>query len=247
MGRVLLISDVHGNYEALKAVLEHAWRSRFDSVVVLGDLVDYGPDPDLVIDEVRSLKPEAIVRGNHDHAVAYGVDCGCGPATHAASVYTRKAVSLAKLSSNDIKWLASIPTEAEVSVLGLSGVLVVHATPAENLHDYLYPWFDDSRVAESLKGFEGPALLMGHTHHQFILRRLGRYLLINPGSVGQPRDGDPRAAYAIVDSEEARVELRRVKYDVRTVIRKLESVISVEEHLRLLKHLLLKGALPRSS
>ena len=243
MTRILLISDVHGNYEALKAVLNDAHSLRFDEVVVLGDLVDYGPDPDLVVDEVRSLKPRVIVRGNHDHAVGYGVDCGCGPATHAASVYTREEISLKKLSSNDVKWLASLPTGDTLKALGFEGVLAVHATPAEELHDYLYPWFSDDRVASSLKGFEGPALLVGHTHYQFAVRRLGKYLIVNPGSVGQPRDGDPRAAYAIIDDEATAIIFRRVKYDVNATIRKLENLVKVEEHLELLKKLLRTGTL----
>jgi len=243
MTRTLLISDIHGNYEALKAVLNDAHSLRFDEVVVLGDLVDYGPDPDLVVDEVRSLKPKAIVRGNHDHAVGYGVDCGCGPATHAASVYTREEISLKKLSSNDVKWLASLPTKATLKALGLEGVLATHATPAEELHDYLYPWFSDDRVAASLKDFEGPALLVGHTHYQFTVRRLGKYLIVNPGSVGQPRDGDPRAAYAIIDDEATTITFRRVKYDVNATIRKLENLVKVGEHLELLKKLLLTGTL----
>ena len=244
MTRILLISDVHGNYEALKAVLEDAHSLQFDEVVVLGDLVDYGPDPDLVVDEVRSLKPKAIVRGNHDHAVGYGVDCGCGPATHTASVCTREEISLRKLSSSDIKWLASLPTRATLRVLGLSDVLVVHATPAEELHDYLYPWFDDERVARSLEGFKGPAILLGHTHYQFLVRRLGKYLMLNPGSVGQPRDGDPRAAYAIVDGDEVSITLRRVEYDVSTTVKKLENLIKDEGVLHLLKYLLFHGSLP---
>ncbi len=243
MTRILLISDVHGNYEALKAVLNDAYSLRFDEVVVLGDLVDYGPDPDLVVDEVRSLKPKAIVRGNHDHAVGYGVDCGCGPATHAVSVYTREEISLKKLSSNDVKWLASLPIRATLKALGLEGVLAVHATPAEELHDYLYPWFSDDRVAASLKDFEGPALLVGHTHYQFTVRRLGKYLIVNPGSVGQPRDGDPRAAYAIVDDEATTITLRRVKYDINATTRRLENLIKVREHLELLKKLLRTGTL----
>ncbi len=243
MTRILLISDIHGNYEALKAVLNDAHSLRFDEVVVLGDLVDYGPDPDLVVDEVRSLKPRVVVRGNHDHAVGYGVDCGCGPATHAASVYTREEISLKKLSSNDVKWLASLPTGATLKALGFEGALAVHATPAEELHDYLYPWFSDDRVASSLKGFEGPALLVGHTHYQFAVRRLGRYLIVNPGSVGQPRDGDPRAAYAIIDDESTTITFRRVRYDVNATVRKLESLVKVGEHLELLRRLLRTGTL----
>jgi len=245
MTRILLISDIHGNYEALKAVLNDAHSLGFDDVVVLGDLVDYGPDPDLVVDEVRSFKPKAIVRGNHDHAVGYGVDCGCGPATHAASVYTREEISLKKLSSNDVKWLASLPTRATLKTLGLEGVLATHATPAEELHDYLYPWFSDDRVTSSLKDFEGPALLVGHTHYQFTVRRLSKYIIVNPGSVGQPRDGDPRAAYAIIDDETTTITFRRVKYDVNTTMRKLKALVRDESSLRLLEHLLMHGALPR--
>ena len=85
--RILVLSDVRGNVDALKAVVKHA--GKWDYLWVLGDLVDYGPEPHIVVDMIRELKPDVIVRGNHDHAVAYNVDCRCNTATHELSVYTR--------------------------------------------------------------------------------------------------------------------------------------------------------------
>ncbi|MCC6041942.1 MAG: metallophosphoesterase, partial [Desulfurococcaceae archaeon] len=89
--RVLIISDIHGNYDALKTVLETA--RGFDYIWFLGDLVDYGPEPHLVVDLVREIKPEVALMGNHDYAVAYNTDCMCAQELHDLSVYTRLNIS----------------------------------------------------------------------------------------------------------------------------------------------------------
>ena len=114
--RVLVISDVHGNADALRAVLEDA--GRWDDVWVLGDLVDYGPEPQVVVDMVRELRPGLVVRGNHDNAVAFGVDCLCDPKVHELSVYTRQAISARLLSREQVEWLRGLPTTARKSADG---------------------------------------------------------------------------------------------------------------------------------
>ncbi len=233
--RVLVLSDIHANPHALKAVMEDA--PSHDEVIILGDLVDYGPRPAEVIDEVRSFGAR-VVRGNHDEAVAKGIDCGCGPATHHLSVLTRERISYGTLSKADIAWLDTLPYE-----LRLGWGLAVHAAPSNSLYTYVYPWMSNEEVCRELvrgprrlalrrcEGVEGTYLL-GHTHHQFVRRLPGGALIINPGSVGQPRDWDPRAAYAVIelDGDEVRgVCLRRVGYDVGSVVEDLKNYVSGRE------------------
>ncbi|MCD6324429.1 MAG: metallophosphoesterase family protein [Desulfurococcales archaeon] len=229
MTRLLLISDIHGNVESLKAVIESA--PTYDEVLVLGDLVDYGPDPDAVIDIIKELGGK-VVEGNHDHAVVKGVDCRAGPSLHDASVYTRKEITDKKLSRTDLRWLASLPDHVRMD-LGSQTALAVHATPKDRLFKYLQPWLPEEEFKEYV-GEEAPSLiLVGHTHRRFLRPTSFGKVVINPGSVGQPRDGDWRASYAVL-TDEGSVEFFRVKYDVETTIRKLkESVRSDEVFLKL--------------
>ncbi len=232
--RVLVMSDIHGNAEALKAVIDDA--RDYDDVIILGDLVDYGPEPGKVIDEVRSLGARAI-RGNHDEAAVMGIDCRAGPSLHEVSVYTREKITLAQLSRADKAWLGSLPYEIKLD-LGPNEVVAVHASIKDKLFKYLYPWLGDE-VIEDYIPLHGGAVLVGHTHYQF-LRPTGFGLkVVNPGSVGQPRDGDWRAAYLLV-SEEG-ISFRRVKYDVNTVLNKLKELVDVRKYYEVLARILLRG------
>ena len=222
--RILVISDVHGNLPALEAVLGAA--RGYDEVIVLGDLVDYGPWPGEAIDRVRSLGAR-VVRGNHDHAVAYGVDCRCGEATHWLSTWFRENITIPSLSKGDREWLAGLPHR--LTLPGDPGATAVHAAPANPLYAYLHPWLRDQEACRLLspstrlapgetRGCRARGLyLVGHTHYQ-LLRVISGARVVNPGSVGQPRDGDPRASYAIVDLETGEATLARVRYDVDRVI-----------------------------
>ena len=241
--RIAVLADIHGNYDALKAVL--ADLRNIDMCVVLGDLVDYGPEPEEVLDAVRELGCMSV-RGNHDHAVAYGVDCGCGVRTHWVSVLTRKLISKKYLSKESIKYLRNMPLRLE-TYFGGWRALIVHATPSHPLHKYLYPWESTEKFREELAAWgesrSADIALLAHTHHQFI-RVVGGVLVVNPGSVGQPRDGDPRAAYALIDTESGEVCLRRVKYDVSSTLTKLRELLSsyVREY-EFLGKVLLTGSL----
>ncbi|MCE4611545.1 MAG: metallophosphatase family protein [Desulfurococcales archaeon] len=252
MTRYLVISDVHGNLPALKAVLEAV--RRWDDVIVLGDLVDYGPNPGEVIDELRSIGAK-IVRGNHDHAVAYGVDCRCGSDTHWLSVWFRENVTMKLLGGNDLRFLADLPLKLALNVGSMRATLV-HAAPSNPLYDYLYPWLDEESICSMLKSrnlrmrrLEESArcpkglYLVGHTHYQFV-RIVKGALIGNPGSVGQPRDGDPRAPYMILDAESGRIELGRIKYEVESVIRSLEVLRIPEPYLSTLKVMFKEARIP---
>ncbi|MEN2999242.1 MAG: metallophosphoesterase family protein [Acidilobaceae archaeon] len=227
--RVLLLSDIHGNLEALEAVLQNA---RYDEVWVLGDLVDYGPNPAEVIDLVRSLSPTMVLRGNHDDAVGYGVDCGCGEKTHWLSVYSREKYTMKLVTEEQRRWLASLPLR-EQREIGGRRLLAVHASPRNPLHDYLLP----SLPAEELRRMLSVGLGMrasrlvnanivvsGHTHvpADFVVEGIR---VINPGSVGQPRDGDPRASYGILDTESWEFRVFRVDYPREKTLEKLKPYV----------------------
>ncbi len=234
--RILVVSDIHGNIDALKAVVNSI--KNIDNVIVLGDLVDYGPDPDLVVDFVRE-HGYAVVMGNHDFAAAYNEDCRCGPATKELSVYTRKNITLRKLSRSDLQYLSSLPKELTIE-LGSRRVLCVHATPRDPLFRYLYPWASPTDVKEEIasiaQGYD--LILLGHVHHQYLRMHRGLWIA-NPGSVGQPRDGDPRAAVAI--ASENGITFTRVKYDIEPVLRKLREVIDREDIYARLSLILREG------
>ncbi len=233
--RYLVLSDIHGNLDALEAVLQQADRAGYDRVLVLGDLVGYGARPNEVIDRIRALDPAAIIRGNHDK-VASGVEeaDGFNPIAQEAAEWTYRALTPANRA-----FLAACP----------AGPLFVDAE-TEICHGA--PDDEDAYVASelaalrALKQAQRHVCFYGHTHIPVAFRMTetgfdfltgqgddpvaaigdaesvqwqleiekGTRYLINPGSVGQPRDGDPRAAFAIFDRENAVVSFHRTPYAV---------------------------------
>lgn len=226
MAPYLIVSDIHGNYEALEAVLEDA-RGRYDRILCLGDLVGYGADPNQVADWARS-NVVSIVRGNHDRACT-GSDLleYFNPSARASALWTRDELTAG--NSNYLEHLARGPLR--VTHNGDSGVDLgfdlVHGSPLDE-DEYLVDVNDVQFLGESL---ETKLTFFGHTHLQggflFAPRSVKRitpdrilqlepdyYYLVNPGSVGQPRDGDPRAAYALYSPADRTIEYRRVPYDI---------------------------------
>ncbi len=226
--RFLVLSDVHANLEALEAVLA-AGRS-WSQVLVLGDLVGYGADPNAVVERVRALPIAAIVRGNHDKVAAglAPVDT-FNPVARHAIVWTART-----LTAENRTWLASLP-HGPVQVD--ADVEVCHGAPFDE-DFYVFDELDAQRAGASATG---RLCLMGHTHVQGIFR-LGQYVsaertsarapfafdygafgraLVNCGAVGQPRDGDPRAAYGVLDTDAHVLTLGRVSYDIETAKAKI--------------------------
>ena len=203
--RILLLADIHANWPALKAIQEP-----FDVCLVLGDLVDYGLDPTPCIDWVRR-KATHVVRGNHDHGVAQFVRVQGKNGFKYLTGVTRE-VTQERILPDDRRFLASLPVSKRVTIDGLR-FLLVHATPRDPLDEYSIA--DVDFWSRRLADVEAQVICVGHTHHPYILE-VGDKLVINPGSVGQPRDGDPRASYAIIENQ--RVELRRVEYNVEDTV-----------------------------
>lgn len=226
--RYLVLSDVHANLEALEAVLavERSW----SQVLVLGDLVGYGGDPNAVVERVRQLPIAAIVRGNHDK-VATGlasVDT-FNPVARQAILWTART-----LTADNHAWLAALPQGPAAFDADIE---VCHGAPFDE-DFYVFDELDAQRAGASASR---PLCLLGHTHVQGIFR-LGQYVsaertsarvpypfhyatisraLVNCGAVGQPRDGDPRAAYGVLDTDAKVLTLGRVAYDVESAQAKI--------------------------
>jgi putative phosphoesterase len=199
--RIGIVSDIHANLPALEAVLEDM--PAVDEIVCGGDVVGYNPWPRACLERVRELAT-VTVQGNHDRTVET-------PGRYAGNRMAEAGLERAKeeLSAAQLEWLAALP---RTETFGDGRYLLVHSHP-ERLGAYVYP-----RQFPELRPYveEYDGLVLGHTHIQHEARIDDR-LVLNPGSVGQPRDEDPRAAYAVLDTETGELDLRRVEYDIQTV------------------------------
>lgn len=223
--RYAVISDVHGNLEALKTVLKDIKKKKITDILFLGDAVGYGPDPDECV-EILNSECNVLLAGNHDWAVLGLTDIDFfNPYAKAAILWTR-----GKISKENFAILKTFLISKEIED---KKIFLVHSTPKEPEEwHYLLTLWD---AAVNFHYFDNKICLLGHSHHPFIIERLPsgemvtyrneakigdteRYI-INVGSVGQPRDGDPRACYAVIDNES--VKLHRVEYDIEKTQNKM--------------------------
>ncbi|AKB83224.1 hypothetical protein MSBR3_2646 [Methanosarcina barkeri 3] len=215
--RILLIADIHANYEALETVLKVS----HDRVICLGDIVDYGPDPDKCVDLMR-MKGIPVIRGNHDNAVAFKVDCQCGYKYKHLSIATRE-YTWKILNRPEIEYLQKLPLVIKEEIDGKS-LYLTHASP-RSMFEYIKPETQDDEIQnminEAAEPVETGFLIVGHSHIP-MNRKLGNLTIINPGSVGQPRNGDPRASCAVFDTENGEVEYLRLDYDINSVCAKIK-------------------------
>ena len=205
--RIGVLSDIHGNRVALEAILDDLDGRDVDALVHAGDVVGYNPWPAACLDALRE-RGIPTVMGNHDRAVASGTAFRFNDMARAGVEYARE-----QLSEEELEWLADRPDERfEFD----ERVHIVHGHP-DDPDRYTYP---GEFAADMIRG-EADILVMGHTHvqgHAVFEDRRRKTIVMNPGGVGQPRDGDPRAAYAIVDLDAVDVEEYRIEYDVDRVI-----------------------------
>ncbi len=223
--RIAVLSDVHGNLPALEAMLEAL--KPYDALWQLGDIVGYGPQPDEVV--ARLIEENAVgVRGNHDSAAIGALE------TDAFNDDARTAVewTAARISPATRDWLAALPLRSVDEPFTL-----VHGSPRDPTWEYVY----SAGVARAnLPLFETTHCLVGHTHVPLIFRQRsgkvegvhvkgemtyalgGERLVVNPGSVGQPRDGDPRASALLLDTDAGTLDWRRVEYSIERVQRLME-------------------------
>jgi predicted phosphodiesterase len=228
--RFLILSDIHANWEALEAVSADATTRGFDLVLCLGDVVGYGPNPNEVTEWVTN-HADVVVRGNHDRACTNAGSHGSfHPIAQHSSNWTKE-----QLLPCHADWLAQLPR----GPLQVDNFDLVHGAPDDE-DRYL---FDTGEATASLRHAPEQVTFFGHTHVQggFVGRRLhggtevSRFhkvpaqlalewdslYLLNPGSVGQPRDGDPRAAYCIYEAHKSVAHFYRVDYDIRTAQEKI--------------------------
>ena len=197
-----LISDVHSNFVALEAVLNQIDVEGVDAIICAGDIVGYNSQPNQVIDEIRRRAIQCIM-GNHDEAVILPVQERTMNSLAAFAVRWTKR----RLTGVNTRFLESLK-----QTLTFDGFAVYHGSPFDP-YEYIYEDQVDERLAlASSSRFT----VLGHTHVPFV-RRLSGATVINPGSVGQPRDGDARASYAIVEGD--KIEIRRVPYDIESIVR----------------------------
>lgn len=212
--KMLLISDIHGNWPALQAVL--AAEPDADQILCLGDLVNYGPQPaECVAWAMKTLTPEWLMQGNHDRAVARDEDARSSTPYKALAAATQE-LSRRVLTPEMKQFLAGLQP---LQRFKLNEVVCAacHAVPSDPLYAYLPENASVPLWESELNGIGWPDFLfIGHTHKPAKIR-YRRTLVVNPGSVGQPKDGDPRAAYAVW--EDGEVSLRRAAYDVEETIR----------------------------
>ncbi|ACS33705.1 Metallophosphoesterase, MJ0912 type [Thermococcus gammatolerans EJ3] len=216
---IALISDIHSNLEALEAVWNEIKDA--DAFLCMGDLIGYGASPNEVVDFVRrqmERRTFLCVRGNHDNAIAFGADWGFNP-------YARQAVRWHQrvMTIENLEFLRRLPVRQLFEDDTGRSYILIHGSPRAPLDEYLFPWLPESEFKAVLSYVRQDDLLVGHTHVPMLKVIEGRRI-INPGSVGQPRDGNWRASYAIIDTEREppdNIEFHRVEYDVEEAARKI--------------------------
>ncbi len=234
--RVLVISDIHANYTALLAVLKDA--GQVDETWCLGDLIGYGPDPNAVVEEIRGIPNLTSMLGNHDVAVIGRMPFESFNGDARRSLLYHEKV----LTADNMDFLRTLPSNTKVH----QDVTLAHGSPRDPIWEYI---LNALSARLNFDHFNTPWCFVGHSHIQFMFAlnektdrvtieqtkpdkpvKLGRKLILNPGSVGQPRDRDPRAAYAIYDSEARTWTPRRVMYNIPEVQDRIRSLGLPEKH-----------------
>jgi predicted phosphodiesterase len=234
--RILVISDIHANYTALEAVLEDA--GPVDETWCLGDMVGYGPDPNAVMELIREIPRLTCILGNHDVAVIGRIpfEAFNGDARRTLVYHERV------LTADNMDFLRSLPSNLKVR----EGVSLVHGSPRDSVWEYI---LNTLSARLNFDHFTTAWCFVGHSHIQCMFQldettdrvklkqikagepvELQPRLIANPGSVGQPRDRDPRAAYAIYDSTAQTWEPRRVAYNIPEVQQRIREAGLPEKH-----------------
>ena len=234
--RILIISDIHANYAALEAVLNDAGEA--DETWCLGDMVGYGPDPNAVVEQVRELTRLTCILGNHDVAVIGRMpfEAFNGDARRSL-VWTEKV-----MTADNIDFMRTLPQTAKVR----GDVTMAHGSPRDPVWEYV---LNTLSARLNFDHFDTPYCFVGHSHAQAMFQLnekndrvtlevttpgdvmpLTPRCILNPGSVGQPRDRDPRAAYAIYDSKEHTWEARRTEYNIAEVQKRIREAGLPEKH-----------------
>ncbi|MEZ6129412.1 MAG: YfcE family phosphodiesterase [Planctomycetaceae bacterium] len=229
--KILLLADIHANWSALSAIDES-----FDVCLFVGDVVDYATDPVPCIEWLRKYA-SYWVRGNHDHSVAQRVSVRPGGTfRHMAAAMRKHHFDV--LNDAHLTWLAEMPVTQHITI-GDHTFLLVHATPRDPMDEYIASVRD--QWESRLEHVDVDFVCVGHTHVPMDLQ-LEKTRVINPGSVGQPRDGDCRASYAVI--EDGVVEFRRVDYDIERTIESMQRAGIERDVIRKAEMVLRSGGNP---
>ena len=218
MKKILLLGDIHANIVALNIVLEEV--GIVDKILCTGDIVDYNPWPLESIELVKAHNILSVI-GNHDRDSVLGTPVGYNPYAEISCLWTHR-----QLTSNACDYLLSLPQKMEANIDGVK-IFICHGSPNDLIDEYIYPPPITSR--ETLKGFleeaKADLVVMGHTHIPFI-ESFAEGLVVNPGSVGQPRSGNPKASYMIltIKDGEMKVDHHLVNYNITAVAQKISEV-----------------------
>jgi putative phosphoesterase len=209
-----LIADVHSNAVALKAILSDFKKEGVGKIIHAGDVVGYNPYPNEVIDLFNKNRITSIL-GNHDRALIDGDTSWFNQYAAAALEWTGKVIS-----HDNLVYISRLKNTWSITLDGIK-IFMVHGSP-RNFDEYIYPE-DVMSMSELLSEVDADVLVLGHTHVQF-KKEYPSGTIVNPGSTGQPRDGNPDAGFAILDAESGKVTLKRIGYDVEKVI---EDILTV--------------------
>jgi len=209
--KIGILADIHSNLPALEAVLNKL--NSCDRIICAGDMVGYYDRPNEVCECIRALNAVTI-RGNHDGYVTGLLE----PKPENRDIY-RTDWTRDTLTSENFEWLKSLPPEHEIRYTD-TRMLIRHANPWDEKH-YIYP--DSTKLLDKINLSKNEIMVLGHTHHPMI-KQIVDGIILNPGSVGQPRDRDPRPSYAIFDTETNEIFLERACYDVSQYQAKLSTL-----------------------
>lgn len=221
--KVAIISDIHANVIALKAVLKDIEEQHVDSIYCLGDLVGYAPFPNEVIDFIKEMNIPTVM-GNYDDGIGYQrFICGCDYKDAEAEALGHQSIAWTKrhTSEENKEFLRNLPKEIKVNIAG-KRLLLVHGSP-NRLNEYVTEEISEDYARELITLAGTDILICGHTHLPFTMV-LKDKLLINVGSVGKPKHGDPHAIYALISIErDVKVDFRKVRYDYEATAMAIEA------------------------
>lgn len=211
--KIAVISDVHGNAQALRKVIEVIKKNRVKKIYSLGDIVGYYPQSPEVITIFQNLGIVSIM-GNHDYALVKDQTMN-SPIADKSLKLTKKQLSL-----NETNYLAQLPLRKVVNIYGWN-ILLVHGSPWNQLEERVYP---DSNL-EKFKDLSYDVIIMGHTHHPFVAK-IGNKRILNAGSVGESRDGDKRSSFLILDfsGKDLIIDLQRVGYNASPLVKRIKKL-----------------------
>jgi putative phosphoesterase len=228
--KIVIISDVHGNYDALRTLPE-----AYTELWVLGDLVNFGPEPAEVVDFVRA-SASVVIRGNHDQSIGYDEDPRC-IARYQKMADATRGYTTRVLSEEQKHFLRDLPIQRELRRQNTRFYLC-HARPSDPLYGYSAP--DSSEWVAEVETLQTDVLLVGHTHVP-LMRRIGEHLIVNPGSLGQPMTGKPEACYAVW--EDGSFELKTYSYPVEKAVAQIRALSFPQDVEKDLIHVLRNGTL----